>query len=159
MEAAGVGADASVVGVPVGVVLNVAGAVVDAVGIVMIGAQIVSHWVSNATQGPVTRTPTVGELNDVHDAGNALDPKDAGGRLTKIGRALGKHAPRPGSAYPKPTGSPEAINEQGEDVLGDILGDTRLERIDRGGRIDYKIPGGCGAAINPDGTFSGLLEP
>jgi RHS repeat-associated protein len=58
MEAAGVGADASVVGVPVGVVLNVAGAVVDAVGIVMIGAQIVSHWVSNATQGPVTRTPT-----------------------------------------------------------------------------------------------------
>jgi len=41
--------------------------------------------------------------------------------LTKAGRALAKHGGREGSVFPKPTGTPMQINQQGQEILEKIL--------------------------------------
>jgi RHS repeat-associated protein len=46
-----------------------------------------------------------------------------GGQLTEAGRALQKHANRSGSAFSGTTGPPSAWNQQGEQVLEQILND------------------------------------
>jgi len=56
-------------------------------------------------------------LKNLAEAGKTPDK----GGLTKAGRALAKHGGRKGSVFPKPTGTPMQINQQGQEILENIL--------------------------------------
>lgn len=55
-----------------------------------------------------------------------IDPADRGRVLTRAGRALQKHGGRPGSAFPRPQGNPQAINAHGQHLLEEIMDDPEL---------------------------------
>jgi hypothetical protein len=86
------------------------------------------------------------------------------GGLTKVGRALQKHGSRSGSIYPKATGNAAAMNEQGRNVLQNILSHPNATTVTRhhgrfGNIMEIKIPGGQGARFSADGkSFIGFLE-
>ena len=96
---------------------------------------------------------------------NKLDPADAGGLLTKAGRALTKHNPtsRPGSVFPIPTGNPQAINELANKVASEILRDTKRSVTPSadGGVFFVRsmLYSNGGLKFNFDGSFVGFLEP
>jgi len=48
-----------------------------------------------------------------------------GGPLTRAGRALQKHRPsdRPSSPYPEPSGNPQQVNRQAQQIIDEILDD------------------------------------
>jgi uncharacterized protein RhaS with RHS repeats len=88
-----------------------------------------------------------------------------GGQLTEAGRALQKHANRSGSAFSGTTGPPSAWNQQGEQVLEQILNDpgaTSSQGYNRnvGNVLDVTDSTGKGARFTADGAeFVGFLEP
>jgi RHS repeat-associated protein len=86
--------------------------------------------------------------------------KDKGG-LTKAGRALQKHGSRPGSVFPSATGNPAAINQQGQQVLQNILSSqNQLINPNRfGGRDIFDAGTGMGARYDGSGNMMGFLEP
>lgn len=79
--------------------------------------------------------------------------------LTFAGRALQKHGDRPGSAFPRATGTSAQKNTQGQQVVDGILTNPDSRVIVRGDRIDIYAPDGLGVRFYPDGNFKGLLEP
>ena len=76
------------------------------------------------------------------------------------GRALAKHGGRTGSVFPQATGNPSAINEQGQNVLEDILANVSKTSSNKYGGQDY-FGGqyGGGARFDGQGGFIGFLEP
>ena len=58
------------------------------------------------------------------EASRMIDQADAGGLLTKAGRALAKHGNREITVFPRPTGSPANINAQADIVVNEILNDS-----------------------------------
>ena len=83
---------------------------------------------------------------------------DRGG-LTKAGRALDKHGNRPGSAFPKATGSPASKNAQGQHHLDDILTDPKgCVKPNKYGGHDYYRSDGTGARYYEDGSFIMKME-
>jgi hypothetical protein len=115
---------------------------------------------SEPEPGPKPASPGGKSLDQLKDAGKAIDPADKSGQLTKAGRALQKHGSRPGSAFPKATGNPEAINAQGQAVLEGIMNDPgTTPKPNRFGGSDYTAPDGRGARYDGNGNFMGFLEP
>jgi len=106
--------------------------------------------------GPATRARPAGGMDALKGAGQAPDR----GGLTRAGRALAKHGGREGSVFPRPTGSPADINQQGQAVLEDILGNVSRTRGNTYGGIDYfgGLRGG-GARFDAQNNFIGFLEP
>jgi RHS repeat-associated protein len=94
-------------------------------------------------------------------SGSEKDPADKSGELTKAGRAQQKHGDRSGSAFGKATGTPEDKNTQGQETLGSIVGSpNRADEPNRIGGTDVReTPNGRGARFDPDGKFSGFIEP
>lgn len=90
-------------------------------------------------------------------AGEAIDKGD----LTKAGRALQKHGSRPGSVFPAATGNPAAINEQGRQVLQEILSSqNQIIKPNRfGGRDIFDVSTGRGVRYDGSGNMIGFLEP
>ena len=94
-------------------------------------------------------------------SGKLIDPADKAGQLTRAGRALQKHGSRKGSAFPVARGNPAQINQQGQQVLDEILGTSGSvgRSAKRFGGIDVIAPGGRGARFDAEGVFRGFLEP
>ena len=89
---------------------------------------------------------------------------DRGG-LTIAGRALAKHGVRPDSGFPKATGTPAQINEQGQKILEEILNSPDKEitqKYDKrlGDVIDIKVSDGDGIGVRfkANGEMVGFLE-
>jgi hypothetical protein len=98
--------------------------------------------------------------NKLSEAGKAVDR--AG--FTRAGRGLMKHGYRDGSVFPKPTGTPAQINEQGQKMLESILNHPEKQVIQKntknfGEVIDIHVPGIGGVRFNSSGEMIGFLEP
>lgn len=65
-----------------------------------------------------------------------------------------------GSVFPRPAGSPTAINQQGQAALEDILSNLSKTSPNKFGGLDY-FGGGRdgGARFDAQGSFIGFLEP
>lgn len=105
-------------------------------------------------------------IADLSEAAKRIDPADAGGRLTKAGRALQKHqaGAREGSgAFPKALGNPQAINSQGQKIVDEILNNKNSVVKFQNGRFGTHIhvisPDGRGLDYTPTGELNGFLEP
>ena len=100
-------------------------------------------------------------LQKLLDAANVLDRNG----LTVVGRALQKHGSRSGTSFPRATGSPTAINSQGEKFLKEIITNPSVSTNARhharfGNILEYKLPNGQGARFSSDGSkFLGFIEP
>lgn len=107
--------------------------------------------------GKTALKQTAKNLDKLSDAGKALDK---GGELTKAGRAAQKHGSRPGSAFPPTKGNPTSINQQGQDLLDDILTSPgQTAKPNRFGGEDIYGSCGRGARFDANGNFMGFLEP
>lgn len=99
-------------------------------------------------------------IDQLIKAGNAIDPSDASGTMTKAGRALEKHGSRPGSSFPRAIGDVAAKNSQGAVVLSDVLRTVgTIVKPNRFGGSDYLAPDGRGARFDQNEDFMGFLEP
>jgi RHS repeat-associated protein len=104
--------------------------------------------------------PPLPSVDDHASAGEQLDPADRGGELTKSGRALHKHGSRGDPNFPEATGDAESKNQQGQEVLLDIITDPKgTVRQDPSGKTVYTDSRGREAVFNPDGTFRGFRSP
>jgi hypothetical protein len=83
--------------------------------------------------------------------------------LTEAGRALAKRGRRPGSAFPAPTGSAEAINSQARGVVQSIL-NQQYRRVSFFNRrlgvqvVDIYDRAGRGLRYSEGGEFKGFLD-
>jgi hypothetical protein len=98
--------------------------------------------------------------NKLAEAGKTVDR--AG--FTKAGRGLMKHGYREGSIFPKPTGNPAQVNEQGQKMLESILNHPEKKVVYKntsnfGEVMDVHAPGIGGARFNSAGEMIGFLEP
>jgi hypothetical protein len=87
-------------------------------------------------------------------SGAELDPADAGGQLTRAGRAFAKA----GEVFGPTSGGPPAINEAGQSALQGILTNsaTTVEAVQTGrfaGGLRFISSGGIQAVFGPDGTL------
>ena len=87
-------------------------------------------------------------------SGAELDPADAGGQLTRAGRAYAKA----GEVFGTTSGGPAAINEAGQSALQEILSnpETTVEVTQTGrfaGGLTFISPDGVGVVYGPDGTL------
>lgn len=94
------------------------------------------------------------QLEDLLASARQLDPADAGGQLTRAGRAYAKHS----KLFPPVTGGPAAFNEAGQKAVEDILSNPATkEDVMRGGRFAggelFIAPNGIGAVFDTNGVF------
>jgi hypothetical protein len=108
-------------------------------------------------------------LIDLGAASKSGAAADKGG-YSVAGRALQKHAGRPGTGgnWPRPTGreNPTGWNEAGQNMLDDIL--TSPDSVAHLGygrvggtwqdTLDVRLPSGLGARFDLGGNFSGFLD-
>jgi hypothetical protein len=147
---------------------NYVAAAVDAVGV---GLDVAATLVPGAPGGASSAInayrggTAVGEVvaRSVDELSQAASAADRGG-LTAAGRALQKHGGREGSAFPPAKGNPASINNQGQDVVDDILmspGATTTARNHAryGDVIEVRAPDGRGVRYDANGKLMGLLEP
>ena len=121
--------------------------------IVQAGVRVAEQVAGKAARG-------IGSLDDLSRAAGALDR----GGLSAAGRQLQKHGSRPGSAFPGARGNPSAINQQGQQIVDDILttpGTTTISRHHArfGDVTEIHAPDGRGLRYGSDGRFLGFLEP
>jgi filamentous hemagglutinin len=100
------------------------------------------------------------ELKKGLDSGKILDR----GGLTKSGRGLMKHGYREGSAYPKPVGNVEQINEHGQKILESILNhpEKKISKYTHkrfGEIIEVVVPGKGGVRFTNDWEMIHFMEP
>ena len=103
------------------------------------------------TAGPAATNPLL-------EAGEELD---RGGELTKAGRALQKHGSRPDSVFPPATGNPAAINQQGRQILEEILNsENQAIRTNKrfGGTDIIDLNTGRGARYDTQGNLRGFIQ-
>ena len=100
------------------------------------------------------------EDSEIYDRLKAGDEPDRNG-LTKAGRALQKHGDKPGSAFPKSTGTATSRNAQGRNVLRGILRSKNKTTTSNrfGGKDIFDNVTGRGARFGGNGNFIGFLEP
>lgn len=97
------------------------------------------------------------EKSKLEAEANSPDPADKGGKLTKAGRNLVKHSPRPGSSLPESSGSPEQINNQAAKLVREIFSD--IDQVIRhpsqnwGDVIDVISKSGRGIRYSNSGKF------
>ncbi len=103
-----------------------------------------------------------GGLDALSESGSALDPADAGGQLTRAGRAFAKAR----EVFGATSGGPASINSAGQNALDEILTNpgTVVNTMQRGnfaGGAVYISPDGIGAVFSPDGIFQyfGRMTP
>ncbi len=81
--------------------------------------------------------------------------------LTKAARALDKHAAgqRSSGTFPKLSGNAATRNKQAQQIVDDILGNSKSEfrTLGRGG-LEVRSPSGQGVRFNKDGSFSGFVD-
>jgi RHS repeat-associated protein len=87
-------------------------------------------------------------------SGSELDPADAGGQLTRAGRAYAKA----GEVFGPTSGGPAAINEAGQSALQEILTNpaTTVQSVQAGnfvGGLRFVSPDGIQAVFGPDGAL------
>jgi hypothetical protein len=92
---------------------------------------------------------------DLEASANAMDRNG----LTRAGRALQKHGDRPGSVFPRSTGSAEARNAQGIDQVNAILNDPNRTVDVLNKVINIYGSNGAGVRYSVGGDFMGFLEP
>lgn len=103
-----------------------------------------------------------GGLDALSQSGSTLDSADAGGQLTRAGRAYAKAS----EVFGPTSGGPSAINAAGQDALDEILthpgtvGNT-MQGGNFAGGSRFISPNGIGAVFGPDGTFQyfGWMAP
>jgi len=93
-------------------------------------------------------------LSRLSASGTELDPADAGGQLTRAGRAYAKA----GEVFGPTSGGPTSINRAGQNALKAILYNegTVLRSMPAGHFVDgYKfvMPNGIGAVFSPTGIL------
>ena len=101
------------------------------------------------------------DIDDLSAAARAPDKGD----YTKAGRSLQKHGARDGNPYPEPTGNPEAVNQQGQAIVDEILtnpnstiqADSSHPRF--GDIVEVREPSGRGIRYSQDGEFLHFLDP
>ncbi|MFM7066737.1 MAG: FG-GAP repeat domain-containing protein, partial [Gammaproteobacteria bacterium] len=121
--------------------------------IVQAGVRVAEQVAGKAARG-------IGSLDALSRAAGALDR----GGISAAGRQLQKHGSRPGSAFPGARGNPSAINQQGQQIVDDILttpGTTTVSRHHArfGDVTEIRAPDGRGLRYGSDGRFLGFLEP
>ena len=99
----------------------------------------------------------------VEDLARAAAEPDRGG-LTRAGRSLHKHGSRPGSVYPVPRGSAEAMNRLALEMVIAILVDpiNEVKRRPHGRHgvvLDILSSSGRGLRYRENGAFINFLEP
>lgn len=109
---------------------------------------------------PGTLTKILIDVDRFAEAGKSIDRA----RFTKAGRGLTKHGYREDSAFPRPSGTPEQVNEQGQKILESILNDPEKIAYERphpdfGKVIEVVVPGKWGARFTANGEMVGFLEP
>lgn len=95
-----------------------------------------------------------GGLDALSQSGASLDPADAGGQLTRAGRAYAKAS----EVFGPTSGGPSAINAAGQDALDEILTNpgtvvTEMPGGNFAGGLRFTSPDGIGAVFDPGGTF------
>jgi hypothetical protein len=93
-------------------------------------------------------------LDELSQSGSELDPGDAGGQLTRAGRAFAKAK----EVFGPTSGGPSEINAAGQDALDEILTNPgTIEDTMQTGRFAggprFVAPNGTGAVFGPDGAF------
>ena len=93
-------------------------------------------------------------LSRLSASGRELDPSDAGGQLTRAGRAYAKAS----EVFGPTSGGPASINQAGQSALKAILynGHTALSPMAGGhfpGGFKFVSPDGIGAVFSPGGTL------
>ena len=93
-------------------------------------------------------------LSRLSASGRELDPTDAGGQLTRAGRAYAKAS----EVFGPTSGGPASINRAGQSALKAILYDdgTVLRPMNAGnfvGGSKFVSPNGIGAVFSPSGTL------
>lgn len=93
-------------------------------------------------------------LSRLSASGTELDPADAGGQLTRVGRAYAKA----GEVFGPTSGGPASINRAGQNALNAILYNehTALSAMAGGrfpGGFKFVLPDGIGAVFSPAGTL------
>lgn len=141
-------------------IITVTGLVAGVGGIWHAGQEIGKSWQilmnsSNEIEG--------NSIEDLSESGKALDPADKCGKLSKAGRALAKHNPAKGGKradepYPPATGTPEQINDQGQQILDDILNDPNKTVLKNPNGSFEVQSGNQGARFDPAGNFTGFLK-
>jgi RHS repeat-associated protein len=107
--------------------------------------------------------PPIPSYEDLLAAARVPYKKD--GILDAGGRNLQKHGYREGSAFPKPRGNDEAMNEQARVIIEGILSDTQNTVSNRntarfGDVVEIRDSSGKGVRFSADGSkFIGYLEP
>ncbi len=111
-------------------------------------------------------TDKIGEwsLDELSDGAKHVDPASKKGDLTLTGRALQKHGSRPGGCFPSAKGNPCSINEQGQQIVDNILNDPNKTIIQsnagRYGKVtDIFSSNGQGLRYDAQGKLIGFLEP
>ena len=107
----------------------------------------------DAIQGAFGGVEGAASMGQLAESGMELDPADAGGQLTRAGRAYAKA----GELFGPTSGGPAAINEAGQNALLEILNNPSIVEAMEGGRFDGGLrvvaPDGIGAVFSPDGTL------
>ncbi|MFY9888586.1 MAG: Hint domain-containing protein [Streptosporangiaceae bacterium] len=93
-------------------------------------------------------------LDDLSGSGRDPDPNDAGGNLSRAGRAFAKHA----NLFPSVSGGPAALNEAGQNALDEILTNPSAvqQSVTAGnfvGGMRFITPDGIGAVFDSNNTF------
>jgi hypothetical protein len=93
-------------------------------------------------------------LDDLSASGCQPDPADAGGKLTRAGRAFAKHT----NLFPQVTGGPSALNAAGQGALDEILTNpgTVQQSVTAGnfaGGLRFIAPNGIGGVFDSAGIF------
>jgi RHS repeat-associated protein len=134
-----------------------------AVGAVLIGTSLYAAGQMQAAIEPPAVAPKApaspsasASLDDLSEAAARLDRN----QLTKAGRALQKHASRPGSVYETTATRASDLNAAGQDVVDDILTTpgSRIVPNPKGG-IDVIAPNGQAIRYDAGGNFVGFREP
>jgi hypothetical protein len=94
------------------------------------------------------------DLDELSASGSDPDPNDAGGNLSRAGRAFAKHA----NLLPSVSGGPAALNEAGQNAFDEILTnpDAVQQSVTAGnfvGGLRFIAFDGLGAAFDSNNTF------
>jgi filamentous hemagglutinin len=112
--------------------------------------------VSRMSDDSPVNAPPGPSRDDYYSAATA--PYNKSG-LSNAARAWDKHG-RPGGTFPPLGGNTEAKNQRaGDFVLDALTHPDSTMTIHPSGTTDFRLPDQRGVRFNPDGTFSGYLDP
>lgn len=109
------------------------------------------------------RVPATTMAPDLRDMWLAKATAPRAGGVSPVGRALQKHAARPGSAFTGATGNAQQNTARGRALLRELLDDPNVAVTHQnhnvfGPVVKLRAPDGHGAWFKQDGDFIGFLE-